>query len=298
MGEEALLGSSVISCSLGDWSQAAFTGAERKTWPSQRLFKISPVRKRVEGTAADDEIAESLRGLKRAQLQKIAKTLRINPTQPTEQLVAEIAECTSSVLRQRDDAPPARDADAVMREAEWADLTEAERSAASLLGYSAAGWDSGDRAQGPEPRRRPLQAPWDELEAEAHQRAAATQALESHAAQMVEQVEQTHASHAEQLEHHRSEHEAELLARQQGWAQAAGEHGDELAELREQWHLTAQRHADEVKQLQAEVTQLRRLTVSGNQLRWVCGCGWRYWGRTNIENVGESQPVLIMKDGA
>jgi hypothetical protein len=96
-----------------------------------------------------------------------------------------------------------------------------------------------------------------ELEVETHQRAAATQALESHAAQMVEQVEQTHASHAEQLEHHRSEHEAELLARQQGWAQAAGEHGDELAELREQWHLTAQRHADEVKQLQAEVTQLR-----------------------------------------
>ena len=170
VGEEALLGSSVISCSLGDWSQAAFTGAERKTWPSQRLFKISPVRKRVEGTATDDEIAESLRGLKRAQLQKIAKTLRINPTQPTEQLVAEIAECTSSVLRQREeqpppaeDAPPARDADAVMREAEWADLTEAERSAASLLGYSPAGWDSGDKA--------PLQAPWAELEAQTKQAA-------------------------------------------------------------------------------------------------------------------------------
>ena len=65
----------MISCSLGDWSQAACTGAERKTWPSQRLFKISPVRKRVEGTATDDEIAESLRGLMRAQLQKIAKTL-------------------------------------------------------------------------------------------------------------------------------------------------------------------------------------------------------------------------------
>lgn len=88
-----------------------------------------------------------------------------------------------------------------------------------------------------------------ELEAERQRRTEATHALESHAAQMVEQVERTHANHALQLERHRSEHEAEVLARQEGWVQAATEHEDEVRKMREQWDRTAQRHAEEVKRL-------------------------------------------------
>jgi Leucine-rich repeat (LRR) protein len=42
----------------------------------------------------------------------------------------------------------------------------------------------------------------------------------------------------------------------------------------------------------AEFTQLRRLTVSGNQLRWVCGCGWRYWDRKNIKAQGNLSQFL------
>ena len=88
-----------------------------------------------------------------------------------------------------------------------------------------------------------------ELEVEKQRRVHATDALQSHAAQMVEQLERTHASHREELERHRSEHEAEVFARQEGWAEAASEHEHEVRELREQWDRTAQRQAQELKQL-------------------------------------------------
>eukprot|EP01043_Picozoa_sp_COSAG02_P044144 COSAG02_NODE_3911_length_6054_cov_3.034593_2_plen_421_part_00 len=105
-----------------------------------------------------------------------------------------------------------------------------------------------------------------ELEAERRRRTEATDALESHAAQMVEQVGRTHANHAVQLERHRSEHEAEVLARQEGWEQAASEHEDEVRKLREQWDRTAQRHAQEIKQLHgARETALAHAKVADEQ---------------------------------
>ena len=89
------------------------------------------------------------------------------------------------------------------------------------------------------------------LEDEKRRRVEASEALESHAAHMVEHVAEKTASHAEQLERHKTEHAAEVTARQEGWAQAASEHGDEVASMRAEWAQAAQRHTDEVKELRA-----------------------------------------------
>ena len=63
------------STSLGSWDVAAFTAAEKKTWPSVALFAVSPLQNagRNTGENAVDEVAleECLRTWKRKQLQKL-----------------------------------------------------------------------------------------------------------------------------------------------------------------------------------------------------------------------------------
>lgn len=89
------------------------------------------------------------------------------------------------------------------------------------------------------------------LEDEKRRQVAASEALQSHAAHMVEHMAEKTASHAEQLEQQQTKHAAEVTARQEGWAQAASEHGDAVAMMRAEWAQAAQRHADQVKEMRA-----------------------------------------------
>ena len=92
------------STSLGSWDVAAFSAAERKAWPSTTLFELTPLvaRARDEGGTDRDALEQWLKSLKRKQLQKLAKTLRVSGSLSNDELVRQLLDAVAAVQQ-----PPA-----------------------------------------------------------------------------------------------------------------------------------------------------------------------------------------------